>query len=51
MDHHDADVRIDVFRRRLLKVLNGLDTAHVQYVLGHTRPESVMVDISLPDWR
>jgi hypothetical protein len=50
MDHHDADVRIDVFGR-LLDFLNRLDTAHVQYVLGHTRPESVMVDISLPGWR
>lgn len=50
MDHHDADVRIDVFGR-LLDFLNRLDTAHVQYVLGRTRPESVMVDISLPGWR
>ncbi len=46
----DADVRIEVFER-LLAFLDRLDAAHVQYALGHARPESVMVDISLPGWR
>jgi hypothetical protein len=50
MDHRDADVRIEIFER-LLAFLNRLDAARVQYTLGHTRPESVMVDISLPGWR
>lgn len=36
---------------RLLDFLNRLDAAHVHYTLLHTRPESVMVDISLPGWR
>jgi hypothetical protein len=31
--------------------LNQLDGAHICYTLGHTRPESVMVDISPPGWR
>ena len=36
---------------RLLDFLNRLDGAHVFYTLGHTRPDSVMVDISLPGLR
>jgi hypothetical protein len=36
---------------RLLNFLNRLDAARIYYTLGHTRPESVMVDISLPGWR
>jgi hypothetical protein len=36
---------------RLLNFLNRLDEARIYYTLGHTRPESVMVDISLPGWR
>lgn len=36
---------------RLLGFLNRLDRARIHYTLGHTRPESVMVDISLPGWR
>ena len=32
---------------RLLDFLNRLDEAHIFYVLGHTRPDSVMVDIAL----
>jgi len=36
---------------RLLDFLNRLDAAHIHYVLKHTRPDSVMVDISLPGWR
>ncbi len=49
MDSRDTPARIDVFGR-LLDFLNRLDAAHVHYTLGHTRPESVMVDISLPGW-
>ena len=36
---------------RLLDFLNKLDETHISYVLGHTRPDSVMIDISLPGWR
>jgi hypothetical protein len=36
---------------RLLDFLNRLDEAHIFYTLGHTRPDSVMVDISLPGSR
>ena len=36
---------------RLVEFLNRLDAEHVSYTLGHTRPESVMVDIALPGWR
>ena len=36
---------------RLLDFLNRLDEAHIFYVLGHTRPDSVMVDIALPGQR
>jgi hypothetical protein len=36
---------------RLLDFLNRLDQAHISYQLGHTRPDSVMIDISLPGWR
>jgi hypothetical protein len=36
---------------RLLDFLNRLDAARVHYTLLHTRPEPVMVDISLPGWR
>jgi hypothetical protein len=50
IDSRDAPAGIDVFGR-LLDFLNRLDTAHVHYTLGHTRPESVMVDISVPGWR
>lgn len=50
MDSRDIPPRIDVFRR-LLDFLNQLDAAHVHYTLGHTRPDSVLVDISLPGWR
>jgi hypothetical protein len=35
---------------QLLDFLNRLDQAHIFYVLGHTRPDSVMVAISLPGW-
>jgi hypothetical protein len=37
--------------RRLLDYLNRLDKAGVHYVLKHTRPDSVMIDVSLPSWR
>jgi hypothetical protein len=50
MDSRDTPAQIDVFGR-LLDFLNRLDAAHVHYTLGHTRPDSVMVDISLPGWR
>ena len=36
---------------RLLSFLNRLDQLHVHYSLGHTRPESVMVDLALPGRR
>jgi hypothetical protein len=36
---------------RLLEFLNRLDQANAWYRLGHTRPESVMVEIALPGWR
>jgi hypothetical protein len=36
---------------RLLAFLNRLDQLHVHYGLGHTRPESVMVDLALPGRR
>lgn len=49
MDHSGTDVRNEVFGR-LLDFLNRLDAAQVQYALGHTRPGSVMVDISVPGW-
>jgi hypothetical protein len=35
---------------RLLEFLNRLDEAHIFYVLGHTRPDSVRIGISLPGW-
>ncbi len=45
-----ADIDDGVFGR-LLDFLNRLDRAHITYKLGHTRPDSVMIDISLPGWR
>lgn len=36
---------------KLLDFLNRLDRAHISYKLRHTRPDSVMIDISLPGWR
>lgn len=50
MEDGHADTRPEVFVR-LLDFLNRLDAAHIHYTLLHTRPESVMVDISLPGWR
>jgi hypothetical protein len=44
------DAHGEIFKQ-LLGFLDRLDTAHIYYTLGHTRPESVMVDISLPGWR
>ena len=35
---------------RLLDLLNRLDAARIYYTLAHTRPETLMVDISLPGW-
>lgn len=45
-----ADAAAGIFGR-LLDFLNRLDGAYIFYTLGHTRPDSVMVDISLPGWR
>jgi hypothetical protein len=51
----DADVAssvgavVEVFQR-LLDFLNRLDQAHIFYALNHTRPDSMMVAISLPGW-
>ena len=36
---------------RLLDFLNRLDAAHIAYDLRHTRPDSIMIDVSLPGWR
>jgi hypothetical protein len=45
-----VDSRDAVFRR-LLAFLNRLDVANASYRLGHTRADSVMVEIALPGWR
>jgi hypothetical protein len=45
-----ADAEGGVFGR-LLDFLNRLDQANISYKLDHTRPDSVMIDISLPGWR
>jgi len=45
----DDDVTGPVFGR-LIDFLNRLDSAGVFYRLGHTRPESVMVEVALPGW-
>jgi hypothetical protein len=47
MNHPDS--RDSVFGR-LLDFLNRLDQANAWYRLGHTRPESVMVEVALPSW-
>lgn len=36
---------------RLLDYLNRLDAASVHYTLAHTRPDSIMIDVSIPGWR
>ena len=36
---------------RLLYYLNRLDAASVHYTLAHTRPDSIMIDVSAPGWR
>jgi hypothetical protein len=36
---------------RLLEFLNRLDDARIAYDLKHTRPDSIMIDVSLPGWR
>src|SRR5450631_2743089 len=36
---------------RLLDFLNRLDSAGLHYALAHTRPDSIMVDVSVPGWR
>jgi hypothetical protein len=54
MDQADAafyaEIEGGVFGR-LLDFLNRLDRAHIFYKLDHARPDSVMIDISLPGWR
>jgi hypothetical protein len=50
MEDGEASPQVEVFGW-LLDFLNRLDAAHIHYTLGHTRPESVMVDISLPGGR
>jgi hypothetical protein len=45
-----AEMEGSVFGR-LLDFLNRLDQAHISYQLRNTRPDSVMIDISLPGWR
>jgi hypothetical protein len=49
-DMADDDSRDAVFGH-LLDFLNRLDQTKVWYRLGHTRPESVVVEIALPGWR
>jgi hypothetical protein len=54
MERPDAAFLADIeggFFRRFLDFLQRLDQAHLTYRLDHTRPDSVMVDISLPGWR
>lgn len=54
MEYRDAAVSSDAQHEifgRFLGFLDRLDGAHIYYALGRTRPESVMVDISLPGWR
>jgi hypothetical protein len=36
---------------RLLDYLNRLDAASIHYTLAHTRPDSIMIDVSVPGWR
>jgi hypothetical protein len=36
---------------RLLDLLNRLDAARIHYGLAHRRPDSVMIEVSLPGWR
>ncbi len=36
---------------RLLDFLNRLDRMHIFDKLDHTRPDSIMIGISLPGWR
>jgi hypothetical protein len=45
-----ADAAGGIFGR-LLDLLNRLDAAQIFYRLDHDRPDSVMVDVSLPGWR
>jgi hypothetical protein len=49
MDDDDAPIRAKVCGR-LPGFLNRLDAAHISCTLPHTRPESLMADISLPGW-
>jgi hypothetical protein len=54
MEQADAAVCTDIdggVFGRLVDFLNRLDRAHIFYKLDHTRPDSVMIDISLPGAR
>ena len=53
MEHADiaaSDAAAGEVFERLLNFLNRLDEVHIFYVLGHTRPDSVMVTVALPGW-
>jgi hypothetical protein len=41
----------EVWLGSVLEVLNRLDEAHISYDLKHTRPDSLMADITVPGWR
>jgi hypothetical protein len=43
-----AGVAAGAVFERLLDFLNRLDEAHIFYTISHTRPDSMMVAISLP---
>ena len=50
MAHGDDVDREDAFKR-LLDFLNRLEGVGIHYVLAHTRPDFMMVDVSVPGWR
>jgi hypothetical protein len=53
MEHADigsSDAAPGAVFERFLNFLNRLDEADIFYVLGHTRPDSVMVTVVLPGW-
>ncbi|HUC27599.1 MAG TPA: hypothetical protein VMA73_33295 [Streptosporangiaceae bacterium] len=53
MEHADvasSDAAAGEVFERLVNFLNRLDDAHFFYVLGHTRPDSVMVTVAVPGW-
>jgi hypothetical protein len=36
---------------QILDYLNDLDRAQIHYAIRHTRPDTLMIDVSLPGWR